>query len=214
VADENPVVVPKVETPMLQVPEAEWKALNEKVAQLPGMVKRIVSESVPKVELAQPVAQKEDKYTKLEAELNAMKTGMRDSKIQGEIISAASPLGFFDPVNDVVGRLKGKVVEKDGKFVVPGKQKLEATGAEIDVEYSIADAVKQIAVERPYLVKGQASNAEPIGATGRADTLNALNAPSDYNTLLANPNLMGAWLAKDPATVERLRQKASAEKKK
>ncbi len=207
----DPIVPPPVPTVVppepkhVQVSEDDWKkvlAAVEQIGHMPGMVKRLVSETItatpPKAPEIKPEVKREEAWQK---ELDGFKAQLEAANNRNALQSAVSKVTFYDP-EDAVRELLPKVkVKEDGKQYVSGKKVLG--GVEVDEEFDLDSAVAQFAKSKPYLVKTVVTggNGARSGAGGVSD------APRDYKTLYDNPTLMKEWLVKDPALVASLRAK-------
>lgn len=133
---------------------------------------------------------------KLEAELQKRDQIAADAVKRSVIQSAVSQVPWFDP-SDAVKELEPSVVKKDDGYFIPYIHKITEDVKEERLK-PLADAVKELAEKKPYLVKGTVkggsgatgSNAKPGSA---AENLFSLN----YEQIYGNPSNVAALLKTD-----------------
>lgn len=190
--------------------EAEIKTLKEQNEEykrrLDGMSGslRKVEEFVTKLTPQAPAApNKSDKVELLEKELTAMKTKQTETDKRSEIIAATSGLNFFD-TDDVVSRMAGQIQQReDGTFFVKRKETLKETGAQVEREVSVSEAVKALAKEKTYLVKTEVKGG--IQANGGKGGVNIEVLPKTLKEAQANPNEYWRLKQENPAYLATLK---------
>lgn len=191
--------------------EAEVKTLKEQNEEykrrLDGMsgslrkVEEFITKLAPTPPNPAPI-KTDDKVAVLEKELTAMKTRQVETEKRANIIAATSGLDFFD-ADDVVQRLTGQIQQReDGTFFVKQLQILKETGANVEREVSISEAVKSLAKEKPYLVKTtvQGGVATSGGKGGAPAVL-----PKTLKEAMANPNEYGRLKRENPEYLKTLK---------
>lgn len=191
--------------------EAEIKTLKEQNQEyqrrLDGMSGslRKVEEFIAKLTPPEPKKEpnKSDKVELLEKELTAMKTKQTETDKRSEIIAATSGLNFFD-TDDVVSRMAGQIQQReDGTFFVKRKETLKETGAQVEREVSVSEAVKALAKEKTYLVKTEVKGG--IQANGGKGGVNIEVLPKTLKEAQANPNEYWRLKQENPAYLATLK---------
>lgn len=142
-----------------------------------------------KTELAQLKADQR----KLEDELKKRDQIASDAVKRSVIQSAVSQVPWFD-ANDAVKELEPLVVKKDDGYFIPYIHKITEDVKEERLK-PLADAVKELAEKKPYLVKavvkgGSGATGNNAKSSGAADNLFSLN----YEQIYGNPANVSALL--------------------
>ncbi len=199
---------------LVQIPESEFKALKDQVQQMPGMLKRLISEAIPKTEQKTEIATQQQTTKATDNKEDAWKTaikGLEDKLAAKEIeVTVRAALGKkkWGDSDYVLSQLLPKVKSADGKLTIPGKRKIG--DSEVDSDLTLDEAIEQFAAKNPWIVQTTVHGGS--GAVGATATLNAANKPT-YEQLMSDPKMLNDWQTADPETTAKILNEGIAKQK-
>ncbi|MCW8128923.1 MAG: hypothetical protein KIS92_00935 [Planctomycetota bacterium] len=185
-------------------------------AQIPGIVEGAVKKYVDSLNLPKPSEKPEEKggegkpaddNKNWREAVGALEAKLAQKEAENAVRAAAGKVTWFD-ANEAVQEILPKVVNKEGKLVVPSTA--VKLGIPVPVELSLEEAMQDLSVRKPHWVKTKVDGG--TGATG-ANEIAGATVPS-YDALMGNADLLAKWLDARPEETNAVIQAGEAQLRK